>query len=72
MTLPEMLAKVEDPRSLHGLRFQLKDLLLMCIIRNIVINIFRTNGHNSIKYATEMCNNNFKKIASLIKYKTMC
>ena len=41
------------------------------IIRNIVINVFRTNGHNSIKYATELCNNNLKKIASLIKYKTM-
>jgi hypothetical protein len=32
MTLSEMLSKIEEPRSLHGLRFPLKDLLLMCIM----------------------------------------
>lgn len=32
MTLSEMLSKVEEPRSLHGLRFHLQDLLLMCIM----------------------------------------
>jgi hypothetical protein len=32
MTLSEMLSQVEDPRSLHGLRFPLEDFLLMCIM----------------------------------------
>jgi len=32
MTLSEMLSKVEEPRSSHGLRFPLKDMLLMCIM----------------------------------------
>jgi len=35
------------------------------ILRNIVINIFRSNGYDSIKYATEVCNNNFKKLEAL-------
>jgi len=41
------------------------------ILRNIVINIFRTNGYDSIKYATEMCNNNLKLLIKLINYKPM-
>jgi hypothetical protein len=32
MTLQEMLSKVEDPRSAHGLRYPLQIVLLMCII----------------------------------------
>jgi hypothetical protein len=32
MTLPEMLSTVEDPRSGHGLRHPLSDVLLMCIM----------------------------------------
>jgi hypothetical protein len=32
MTLPEMLSKVEDPRSKHGRRYPLQDILLMCIM----------------------------------------
>ena len=36
------------------------------ILRNIVINLFRTNGYDSIKYATEVCNNNFKELTRLI------
>jgi len=32
MTLQEMLSTVEDPRSRHGLRHPLPDVLLMCII----------------------------------------
>ena len=43
----------------------------MSILRNIVINIFRTNGYDSIKYATEKCVNNLKEIIKLINYKSM-
>jgi hypothetical protein len=32
MTLPEMLSTVEDPRSVHGLRHPLPEVLLMCIM----------------------------------------
>ena len=32
------------------------------IIRNIAINLFRLNGHHSIKYAIELYANNFKKL----------
>ena len=32
MTLPEMLSKVDDPRSVHGLRFPLHNFLIMCIM----------------------------------------
>lgn len=32
MTLPEMLSTVNDPRSAHGLRHPLSDVLLMCIM----------------------------------------
>ena len=32
ITLSEMLSKVADSRSLHGLRFPLTDFLLMCIM----------------------------------------
>jgi hypothetical protein len=35
------------------------------ILRNIVINIFRIKGYDSIKYATEACNNNLKMIVNL-------
>ena len=41
------------------------------ILRNIVINIFRSNGHDSIKYAMEVCNNNLKKILGLMNCKSM-
>jgi predicted transposase YbfD/YdcC len=40
------------------------------IIRNIVINLFRLNGHHSIKCAIELCANNFKELLSLINCKT--
>jgi predicted transposase YbfD/YdcC len=40
------------------------------IIRNIAINIFRLNGHHSIKYAIELCANNFKELLSLINCKS--
>lgn len=32
MTLQEMLSQVEDPRSAHGLRHELPNVLLMCIM----------------------------------------
>lgn len=41
------------------------------ILRNIVINLFRTNGYHSIKYATELCANNLKELIRLIQYKSM-
>jgi predicted transposase YbfD/YdcC len=41
------------------------------ILRNIVINLFRTNGYNSIKYATEICNNNLKQLIRLTQCKSM-
>jgi predicted transposase YbfD/YdcC len=40
------------------------------IIRNIAINIFRLKGHHSIKYAIELCANNFKELLALTDYKT--
>jgi hypothetical protein len=40
------------------------------IMRNIVCNIFRINGFDSIKYAIELNANNFKNIFELISSKT--
>ena len=45
------------------------------IVRNIVCNIYRANGFDSIKYAIELHANNFKELFELInskipKYKT--
>jgi predicted transposase YbfD/YdcC len=40
------------------------------LIRNIAINLFRLKGHHSIKYAIELCANNFKELLSLINSKT--
>jgi hypothetical protein len=42
----------------------------LSVIRNIVINHFRLNGQYSIKYAIELCANNFKDLLALINYKT--
>jgi hypothetical protein len=36
------------------------------ILRNITINIFRTNGYDSIKYATQRYANNFKELMGLV------
>lgn len=38
------------------------------IIRNIVINLFRINGFDSIKYATQFYANNFKELCRLTDY----
>jgi predicted transposase YbfD/YdcC len=35
------------------------------ILRNIAIHLFRTNGYTSIKYAIELCANNFKELTKL-------
>jgi predicted transposase YbfD/YdcC len=40
------------------------------IIRNIAMNLFRSAGHHSIKYATELCANNFKELYRIILYKS--
>jgi len=40
------------------------------IMRNITINLFRTNGFDSIKYATQFYANNFKELRCLITSKT--
>ena len=40
------------------------------IMRNITINLFRTNGFDSIKYATQFYANNFKELRCLIISKT--
>ena len=39
------------------------------VLRNIVINLFRTNGYDSIKYAMEICNNNLKLLFKLTNFK---
>ena len=39
------------------------------VLRNIVINLFRTNGYDSIKYAMEICNNNLKLLFNLTNFK---
>jgi len=44
----------------------------MSILRNIAINLFRTNGYDSIKYATEICVNNLKELIRLTDYKPIC
>jgi predicted transposase YbfD/YdcC len=36
------------------------------IIRNIAINLFRSTGHTSIKYATELYASNFKELCRLV------
>jgi predicted transposase YbfD/YdcC len=38
------------------------------ILRNIAINVFRTNGFDSVKYAMEQCVNNIQKLIVLTKY----
>lgn len=40
------------------------------ILRNIAINLFRTNGFNSIKYATQFYANNVKGLWRIISSKT--
>jgi len=40
------------------------------ILRNITINLFRTNGFDSIKCATQCYANNFKELWSIIAYNT--
>ncbi|MDR1339916.1 MAG: transposase, partial [Prevotellaceae bacterium] len=40
------------------------------IIRNIVINLFRLNGYTSLKYAIELCMNDFKKLLALTDFKS--
>jgi len=42
------------------------------ILRNIVINLFRTNGYDSIKYAIEVCVNNLKELVRITKCKPEC
>jgi Transposase len=41
------------------------------ILRNIVCNIYRTNGFDSIKYAIELHANNFKELFELINSNTV-
>jgi predicted transposase YbfD/YdcC len=43
----------------------------IAILRNIVINIFRTNGYDSIKYAMEVCVNNPKELVRITKCNAM-
>ena len=40
------------------------------ILRNIAINILRTNGYDSLKYAMEVCVNNLKELVRLTKYES--
>jgi predicted transposase YbfD/YdcC len=40
------------------------------VMRNIAINLFRLNGHASIKHAIELYAHNFKELLSLINYKS--
>ena len=40
------------------------------IIRNIAINLFRCNGHQSVKYAIEMYVNKLEELYNLIYYKS--
>ena len=55
MTLEEMLSKIEDPRSAHGLRYRLKDLLLMCIMAIM-------SGHYTYRGMGRFLKNNEKDI----------
>lgn len=42
------------------------------ILRNIAINLFRTNGHDSIKYATQLYANNVKELWRIISSNKKC
>lgn len=58
MTLTEMLSTVEDPRSVHGQRHQLPDVLLMCIMAIM-------SGHSGYRSIGRFLKNNekdFRKI----------
>jgi hypothetical protein len=55
MTLPEMLSKVEDPRSAHGRRHTLQNVLLMCIMAIM-------SGHSSYRAMGRFLKNNEKDI----------
>lgn len=39
------------------------------LLRNITINLFRTNGYDSIKYATQRYANHFKELIGLVNSK---
>jgi len=55
MTLPEMLSKVDDPRSVHGLRFPLHNFLIMCIMAIM-------SGHYSYRGIGRFLKNNERDI----------
>lgn len=54
MTLQEMLSTVEDPRSRHGLRHPLPDVLLMCIMAMM-------SGHQGYREIGRFLNRNRKE-----------
>jgi hypothetical protein len=58
MTLPEMLSKIKDPRSVHGLRFPLDNLLLMCIMAIM-------SGHSTYRGMGRFLKNNEKDIRKI-------
>jgi predicted transposase YbfD/YdcC len=39
------------------------------ILRNIAVNLFRSKGLVSVKYAMEWCNSNFRELCSLVHSK---
>jgi len=55
MNLLEMLSKVEDPRSAHGLRFSLQNFLIMCIMEIM-------SGHYSYRGIGRFLKNNEQDI----------
>jgi predicted transposase YbfD/YdcC len=58
----DVIMKEDTSKTAKGMAAQ-----NISIIRNIAINIYRTSGIDSIKYATQMYANNVKELMKLIK-----
>lgn len=60
----DVIMKEDDSRIAKGMAAE-----NLSVIRNIVCNLYRSNGFDSIKYAIELYANNFKELFELINSK---
>lgn len=60
----DVIMKEDDSKIAKGMAAE-----NLSVIRNIVCNLYRSNGFDSIKYAIELYANNFKELFELINSK---
>lgn len=60
----DVIAKEDISKTAKGMAAE-----NISIIRNISINLYRSNGYDSIKYAIELYANNFKELIGLVNTK---